>query len=272
MIRAVRLRPHEGTPKSIEAPAAGLLRGSAALGPNQPPRCWAGAPVWERHMLGATADYLAHAMYPDGRLEITNEDGSVGAVGTWEYNPPLLMLEITGGEQPGMLLTRREIVWVGVAALLLLFGVIGLDGGGPLLIVGLIVVGALLIGVGIKRSRQEGADKPRLSVVTEAPAPKPRRSLPSITLDDPACPYCGAVQDPPPQRRRKCRDCGETIHTRTDQETRKRYLITATEADRLHRQQREERWKEQGSRGRVSGGRPERVGGGLRPTVLLPVR
>ena len=140
--------------------------------------------------------------------------------------------------------TRREIVWVGVAALLLLFGVIGLDGGGPLLIVGLIVVGALLIGVGIKRSRQEGADKPRLSVVTEAPAPKPSRSLPSITLDDPACPYCGAVQDPPPQRRRKCRDCGETIHTRTDQETRKRYLITATEADRLHRQQREERWKE----------------------------
>ena len=55
--------------------------------------------------------------------------------------------------------TRRDIVWVGVAALLLLFGVIDLDGGGPLLIVGLIVVGALLLGVGIKRSRQEGADK-----------------------------------------------------------------------------------------------------------------
>ena len=43
-------------------------------------------------MLGATADYLAHVMYPDGRLEITNEDCSVGAVGTWEYDPPLLML------------------------------------------------------------------------------------------------------------------------------------------------------------------------------------
>ena len=65
---------------------------------------------------------------------------------------------VTEGEEAKMK-TRRDIVWVGVAALLLLFGVIALDGGGPLLIVGLIVVGALLLGVGIKRSRQEGADK-----------------------------------------------------------------------------------------------------------------
>ena len=44
------------------------------------------------------------------------------------------------------------------------------------------------------------------------------------------CPYCGIPQDPPPQRRRKCRDCGETIHTWTDQEKRIRYFLTAEEA------------------------------------------
>ena len=113
-----------------------------------------------------------------------------------------------------------------------------------ILIVGLLVVGVLFIRHAIKQSRQEGAGKGRVSVVTEAPEPRPSRPLPPITLEDPACPYCGAVQDPPPQRRRKCRDCGETIHTRTDQEARKRYLITASEADRLHRQQRDEHWKE----------------------------
>ena len=113
-----------------------------------------------------------------------------------------------------------------------------------LLIVSLFVVRVLLIRLAIKRRRQEGAGKVRVSVVTESPAPRPSRPLPPITLDDTACPYCGAVQDPPPQRRRKCRDCGETIHTRTDREARKRYLITASEADLLHRQQREEHWKE----------------------------
>jgi hypothetical protein len=57
----------------------------------------------------------------------------------------------------------------------------------------------------------------------------------NITLANPGCPYCGTVQDPPPQRKRKCRDCGEIIHTYT--EARKRYLITAQEAERRQRRQ-----------------------------------
>ena len=64
---------------------------------------------------GTTIDYLAHSLYPDGRLKITNVDCSVGATGTWRYNPaarvgPLLVLEITGGEQPGMTLGSVDMV------------------------------------------------------------------------------------------------------------------------------------------------------------------
>ena len=33
-------------------------------------------------------------------------------------------------------------------------------------------------------------------------------------------------------RRRKCRDCGQIVHVRTDREERKKYLLTAEEAER----------------------------------------
>ena len=82
-----------------------------------------------------------------------------------------------------------------------------------------------------------GEDQTPQSKVTTF-ADLPQRSGP-IELVSPACPYCGAVQDPPPQRRKKCRDCGEVIHTRTDRVERKRYLLTADEAERRKREWRE---------------------------------
>ncbi|MYC38259.1 MAG: hypothetical protein F4X66_15300 [Chloroflexi bacterium] len=85
----------------------------------------------------------------------------------------------------------------------------------------------------------------RVSSLSERPAP-----LPPITLSSPACPYCGVIQEPPPTRRRKCRDCGETIHVRTDRQERKRYLLTAAEAERRAandarqaRERRNEEWR-----------------------------
>ena len=65
-------------------------------------------------------------------------------------------------------------------------------------------------------------------------------SLPPITLASPACPYCGVIQNPPPKRRKKCRDCGEVIHTRTDREARKKYLVTATQVEE-HKREKAER-------------------------------
>ena len=64
------------------------------------------------------------------------------------------------------------------------------------------------------KSQQEG--------VTGFSFPSARGApLPPITLSSPACPYCGVIQEPPPMRRRKCRDCGQIIHVRTDREERK---------------------------------------------------
>ena len=52
-------------------------------------------------------------------------------------------------------------------------------------------------------------------------------------------------------RRRKCRDCEQIIHVRTDRENRKKYLLTAEEAERraatdarLARERRNEEWKQ----------------------------
>ena len=52
-------------------------------------------------------------------------------------------------------------------------------------------------------------------------------------------------------RRRKCRDCGQIIHVRTDREERKKYLLTAEEAERwaakdarLAIDRRNQEWKE----------------------------
>ena len=61
---------------------------------------------------------------------------------------------------------------------------------------------------------------------------------PPVRLADPACPYCGVIQDPPPIRRRKCRDCGERIHPWTDAETQTKYLLTAKQ----HAQREQEAW------------------------------
>lgn len=69
-------------------------------------------------------------------------------------------------------------------------------------------------------------------------APAPAEPVPPIKLASPACPYCGVIQDPPPQRRRKCRDCSETIYPWTDQETRTKYLLTAEQ----HEQRRRVAW------------------------------
>ena len=85
----------------------------------------------------------------------------------------------------------------------------------------------------------------RVSFPSKRPAP-----LPPITLSSPACPYCGVIQEPPPTRRRKCRDCGQVIHIRTDREERKKYLLSAEKADhwaamdaRLARERRNEEWR-----------------------------
>ena len=67
---------------------------------------------------------------------------------------------------------------------------------------------------------------------------------PPITLLSPACPYCGVIQDPPPQRRKKCRDCGETIHTWTDQEIREKVLLTASEYKLRQQEAQDAEWSE----------------------------
>lgn len=71
--------------------------------------------------------------------------------------------------------------------------------------------------------------------------PHPQRP---IVLVSPACPYCGEIQEPPPQRRRKCRDCGEVIYTRTNQHERKRYLITAEHLEQAELKERNSRWQD----------------------------
>ena len=72
------------------------------------------------------------------------------------------------------------------------------------------------------------------------PDPKP---LPPIVLDAPACPYCGVIQEPPPTRRKKCRDCKETIFTWTNRETRRKYLVTQKECNQIRRNEWDAQWK-----------------------------
>lgn len=76
--------------------------------------------------------------------------------------------------------------------------------------------------------------------------------LPPITHANTACPYCGMTQDPPPQRRKKCNDCGQVIHTWTDREARKKYLLTEQEAKAQERNRRDARWKELSQQVRVA--------------------
>ena len=98
-------------------------------------------------------------------------------------------------------------------------------------------------------AERENKSQPELVIRVSSPSERPA-PLPPITLSSPACPYCGVIQEPPPARRRKCRDCGETIHVRTDREERKKYLLTAEEAERRSgndarqaRERRNEEWR-----------------------------
>jgi hypothetical protein len=105
-----------------------------------------------------------------------------------------------------------------------------------------------------RKSKSQPEAVSRVSFPSKRPAP-----LPPITLSSPACPYCGVIQEPPPMRRRKCRDCGQIIHVRTDREGRKKYLLTAEEAERraakdarLARERRNEEWKQLSEQVRVA--------------------
>ena len=89
---------------------------------------------------------------------------------------------------------------------------------------------------------RKGKSQPEPVIRVSFPSKRPG-PLPPITLSNPACPYCGVIQEPPPARRRKCRDCRQTIHVRTDREERKKYLLTAEEDARLARERRNEEWK-----------------------------
>ena len=54
-------------------------------------------------------------------------------------------------------------------------------------------------------------------------------------LVDPACPYCGVIQDPPPKRQKKCADCGQSIYVRKDGNRRR--LMTETQVGDLENKQ-----------------------------------
>ena len=82
-----------------------------------------------------------------------------------------------------------------------------------------------------------------LSVSLPYPDFPRQEPLPTIVLDSPACPYCGVIQDPPPTRRKKCRDCKEIIHTWTDQDARRKYLLTQKDHDRIRLEEWDTEWK-----------------------------
>jgi len=76
----------------------------------------------------------------------------------------------------------------------------------------------------------------------ESPIPKVH-PLPPIVLDSAACPYCGVIQEPPPTRSKRCRDCKETIFTWTDQESRRRFLVTREDHTRIRQEEWDAEWK-----------------------------
>ncbi len=87
-----------------------------------------------------------------------------------------------------------------------------------------------------------------ISVSLPYPESPKRESVPPIVLDNAACPYCGVVQEPPPTRRRKCRDCKETIYTWTDQSARRRYLLTQEDHTRIRQQEWDSEWRQLNSK------------------------
>ena len=92
---------------------------------------------------------------------------------------------------------------------------------------------------------QESIKGPSVEMSVSPPYPgfPKHEPLPPIVLDNAACPYCGVVQDPPPTRRKKCQDCKETIYTWTDQESRRKYLLTQQEHNRIAQQEWDSEWK-----------------------------
>ena len=111
----------------------------------------------------------------------------------------------------------------------------------------------------LRRRIAERKNKSQPELVIRVSLPSESPALPPITLSSPACPYCGVIQEPSPTRRRKCRDCGQIIHVRTDRQERKRYLLTAAEAehraakDAKHaREQRNEEWRRLSEQVRVA--------------------
>ena len=58
---------------------------------------------------------------------------------------------------------------------------------------------------------------------------------PPVTLVSTGCPYCGLLLSPPPDRQGECPDCGKTIRTWLDPETREKHLLTQTQHTRLRR-------------------------------------
>ena len=87
-----------------------------------------------------------------------------------------------------------------------------------------------------------------VSVSLSYPEIPKHEPLPSIVLDNAACPYCGALQEPPPTRRKRCRDCKKTIYTWTDQESRRKYLLTQQEHVRISQQEWDAEWQSLNSR------------------------
>ena len=105
-----------------------------------------------------------------------------------------------------------------------------------------------------RKSRSQPEAVTRVSFPSKRPTP-----LPPVILSSPACPYCGVIQEPPPMRRRKCRDCGQIVHVRTDREEPKKYWLTAEEAERraakdarLARERRNEEWRQLSEQVRVA--------------------
>jgi len=68
------------------------------------------------------------------------------------------------------------------------------------------------------------------------PSPRAKLSaLPPVTLVSQDCPYCGLFLSRPPDRQGECPDCGKTIRTWLDPETREKHLLTQGQHKRLRR-------------------------------------
>ena len=71
---------------------------------------------------------------------------------------------------------------------------------------------------------------------------KPQPAQPRQQAPPSACPYCGAVLDPAPQRNRKCPHCGERIVVRTRRSDRAKLLLTEESDFRRVERELTEKW------------------------------